>query len=78
MSRVHPPQVHQQFEAFEALAGSLPHEPSTERGISGILIPDAATSWIHPCTNEELIGGTTSSAGKPRFAENTTTDSEVS
>lgn len=72
VSRVQPPHVHQQIDVFATLAGSELHDPSTESGISGILTPDAATSLIHCCTKELLIGGTWSSAGKPRLVENVT------
>lgn len=68
VSRVQPPQVHQQMEVLAALAGSDEHEPSTERPMLGIWMPVAFTSAIHCWTSVELIGGTSSRAGKPRLA----------
>lgn len=63
VSRVHPPQVHQQRDLSPAAARLAGHPPNTVWVMFGIVIPDAATSEIHCCTSGESVAGGTSNAG---------------
>ena len=73
VSRVQPPQVHQQLVALAALAVSDAQLPSLDMGTLGMVIPDLATSEIHCCTRVEFVGGTLSSSGKPSAGANAPT-----